>query len=106
MLEDLELVHVAESLADEILDEANFRAETIRKETDVKQAQVYTEAYEALITTAKRNYEAIILLARAAAENEANTVLQQAEERVTAVKEKAQKNFEAAVNIVIAEILV
>lgn len=106
MLEDLELIHVAENLADEILDEANFRAETIRKETDVKQAQIYTATYEALITAAKRNYEEMLVQARAAAENEANTVLRQAEERVTAVKEKAQKNFEAAVNIVIAEILV
>lgn len=105
MLRDLELIHVAESLSDEILDEARFRAETIRKETAVKQAQVYTAVYDALITAAKRNAEKEVAQARAAAEQEADAILRQAEERVTIIKETARMNFETAVDTIVAEIL-
>jgi F0F1-type ATP synthase membrane subunit b/b' len=106
LLEDIELIHVAESLADEILDEAKLRVETIQKETEAKQAQDYTAVYDAEITAAKRNSEEIAVQARTDAENEANAILRQAEKRVTTVKETGRKNFEAAVNAIIAEILV
>jgi len=105
LLKDLELIHIAESLADEILDEARFRAENIRKETTVKQAQVYATVYDALITAAKRDAKNEVTQARAAAEKEANAILRQAEERVAVIKDTARVNFETAVDTVVAEIL-
>jgi F0F1-type ATP synthase membrane subunit b/b' len=105
LLEDFELIHVAESLAEEILDEAKLRVEAIRKETVNEQGQAYGAAYDAEITAAKRNAEENVEQARTDAEKEANLFLRRAEEQVTAVKETARMNFETAVNAVIAEII-
>jgi vacuolar-type H+-ATPase subunit H len=105
LLEEFELIHVAESLADEILDEAKLRVESIREESATEQGRAYRAASTDAITAAKRNAEECVAQARTDAEKEANLIFLRAEEQVTAVKETARKNFDAAVNAIITAIL-
>ena len=105
MLEEFELIHVAESLADEILDEAKLRVEAIREESATEQGRAYRAAYTDEITAAKRNAEECVAQARTDAEKEASLIFRRAEAQVTTVKETARKNFEAAVNVIITAIL-
>ena len=101
----LEMITDREGEATKITDAAKAEAQMIMRKAEEGSPRVLAEAYEEAIAAAEQEAAQIKRSARERAEFEAKTVLQDVERQMRSLQEKTKGNVEAAVKVVLAEIL-
>lgn len=105
LLEILKKIRDGEREAMKILEEANIQAEKIKQEAEGKVEKVYEEAYEEVVSAASLKSMKLKERAREDAERESKKFLLHAEKQIKELRAKAEKNFDAAVNAILKEIV-
>lgn len=103
--EILKKILEGESEGRKILEDANDQTEKIKREGQEKAEAIYKKAYEEAIADGERKSMDIKKNARKDAELEAESILHRAEEQIKEIQVKARKNFDAAVNTILDEII-
>jgi vacuolar-type H+-ATPase subunit H len=104
-MEILRTIRNTEIAARKILDEANIRAEKIRRETENKAEEVYKKVYEETIAESRRRVVELKRKVKDDAEREAESFLHDAEEQTKKIRAKAESRFDEAVRLILDEIL-
>ncbi len=103
MLQTIRLIRKAEKEAQEIVDEAHFQAEQLKKETDAKLIDIFREAYDGIMTDARRKSEELVQNTQFQAEREKQEILRNAEQEVEKIQKKAIRNFDTTVASIFTE---
>jgi vacuolar-type H+-ATPase subunit H len=101
----LEMIVVREGEAAKILDAAKAEAQRIRREAEEKVPKIHVGAYEEAIGAAEQEAAELKKSATKRAELETKSILQETEQEIRNLQEKAKSNLGAAVKAVLADIL-
>lgn len=103
-MEALKMIRDAEREAREILDEAKFQAERIKRKTEEELMEVYRAAYKENLAEATYRSGKLVKEAREKAEHELKNIPNLFDRQIEEVQGKARKNFDSAVDFVFNEV--
>jgi vacuolar-type H+-ATPase subunit E/Vma4 len=94
------MIREAERKAKEMLDEANFQAERIKRKTEEELMVVYRVAYKQNLAEATYKSKKLIDKAKEKAEHEVKHIVSSFDRQIAEIEEKARENFDSAVDFI------